>query len=281
MTDFGQPTARATLAQLLEVIQATVESVLGEPQQYKADARAGIWIREEIDPLLKTLTAMADANSKAAKCSCRPQQRGLVVAAIRMGDPPTPDSVVRPIQTDEDCPQHGTLTLAEKLPLPCPLCDEGEELTTYPKTFHRPLGASFSCGHWIEFPATTGLGLGTADRAVLPLNSMGMVLPGQSVQIVMRPQLGPFRPQRIVIGGANPAVWLIEDIRVGNRSQMPQGQGPLSGALFGPQGVDGQPVEIDFEVVQTAMDFAMTVRYVGDTPDGQEFRAAVIGIAAR
>jgi hypothetical protein len=262
VTDSGQPTARATLAQLLEVLQAAVESVLGEPQQYKADARAGIWIREEIEPLIKTLVGMVNTNSKAAKCSCVPVR-------------PTINKV------DMDCLQHGTLTLAERISTPCPLCDEGEELTTYPRTFQpgrcRPLGASFSCGHWISFPRTEP---SRELVSTIPMNSGGPVYPSQSAQITIRPQRGPFRPQRIVIGGANPADWLIDDIRVGNRSQM-GGRGPLDGAAFGPQGIDGEPLDLDLEVIQTAMDFWMIVRYIGTNPLGEEFRAMIVGVEAR
>jgi hypothetical protein len=45
----------------------------------------------------------------------------------------------------------------KSLPKPgCPVCGEGEELGHYPPTFlparRRPLGASYSCGHFISIP---------------------------------------------------------------------------------------------------------------------------------
>src|SRR5262245_34728730 len=67
------------------------------------------------------------------------------------------------------------------------------------------------------------------NRIYLPLSSGVNLLPGTKAVITSRPQ-DPFRPERIVIGG-NPESWIVNDIKVGNRSQFSQ-SGDVPGAVF-------------------------------------------------
>lgn len=71
--------------------------------------------------------------------------------------------------------------------------------------------------------------------------------------------------------------WRIDDVRIGNRSQM-LSTGGISGALFSCAAVD--PPAFRFETVQTAMDFVLEVSYVGPLPDGEVFEAAILGVGA-
>jgi hypothetical protein len=111
-------------------------------------------------------------------------------------------------------------------------------------------------------------------RIVLPMSS-GMSVPrNTSAQITSRPQNVSFRPTRIVIGGV-PGDWIVNDIKVGNRSQLSQ-SGDLPGELFAFDAVDTQ---IKLDTVFTAMDFVLLVTYVGSEEKGMPFICGVIGDA--
>lgn len=115
----------------------------------------------------------------------------------------------------------------------------------------------------------------TPGRIVLPMSSGVSILPNTSAQITTRPQACAFRPERLIIGG-NPENWIVNDIRVGNRTQFAQA-GDVPGEVFAYNATDAQ---ITFETVQTAMDFVVIVTYIGDKVHGEPFAACAIGPAA-
>ncbi len=116
-------------------------------------------------------------------------------------------------------------------------------------------------------------GPGRADRILLPMSSSGNVT--ASATITARPQNVAYRPERIIVGGT-PSNWTINDIKVGNRSQLSQA-GELPGEAFANTAID---TFVSFETVQTAMDFVMQVTFIGTASLGEQFKAAVFGTAA-
>jgi hypothetical protein len=114
-----------------------------------------------------------------------------------------------------------------------------------------------------------------ADRVILPMSSGSNILPNTSVQVTARPQNVAFRPERIVIGG-EPANWIINDVKVGNRSQFSQ-SGDVPGELFAATTIDSF---VSFETVQTAMDFVILTTFVGTSESGSPFICGVLGTAA-
>jgi hypothetical protein len=114
----------------------------------------------------------------------------------------------------------------------------------------------------------------TPGRVILPLSSGSIILPNTSVQVTARPQNVAFRPERIVIGGT-PADWIVNDIKIGNRSQFSQ-SGDIPGELFAATAVDSF---VSFETVQVAMDFSILLTYVGKEQGGTSFVCAALGTA--
>jgi len=112
-----------------------------------------------------------------------------------------------------------------------------------------------------------------ADRILLPMSSAGNVT--GSATITARPQNVAYRPERIIVGGT-PSNWTINDIKVGNRSQLSQA-GELPGEAFANTAID---TFVSFETVQTAMDFVVQVTFIGTASAGEQFKAAVFGTAA-
>ncbi len=120
-----------------------------------------------------------------------------------------------------------------------------------------------------------------AGREVLPMSVDGPILPGQSAQITARPQRVAFRPERVFISAASDATlgaaaWLVNDIKIGNRSQFSQ-SGSIPGDMFATTAIDSF---VSFETAQTAMDVVMVVTYIGSNSDGVSFYGAIIGTAA-
>lgn len=114
-----------------------------------------------------------------------------------------------------------------------------------------------------------------ADRVVLPMSSGVNILPNTSAQITSRPQTVAFRPERLIIGG-NAGDWIINDVKVGNRSQFSQ-SGDVPGEMFAATTIDSF---VSFETVQTAMDFVVLVTFVGASESGAPFVCGVLGTAA-
>ena len=122
----------------------------------------------------------------------------------------------------------------------------------------------------IEYP-----GPSRADRVVLPMSSGVNILPNTSAQITSRPQNVAFRPERLIIGGT-PGDWIVNDVKVGNRSQFSQ-SGDVPGEMFAATTIDSF---VSFETVQTAMDFVVLVTFVGASESGSPFVCGVLGTAA-
>jgi hypothetical protein len=112
-----------------------------------------------------------------------------------------------------------------------------------------------------------------ANRMLLPMSSGVAILPGTTAQVTARPQGIAFQPQRVIIGN-NPQDWVVNDIKVGNESQLAQ-SGDLPGEMFSSTTVDGF---VSFRTVQSAMDFVMQVTYIGNIQEGSAFICGVLGV---
>ncbi len=106
------------------------------------------------------------------------------------------------------------------------------------------------------------------ERILYPISSGGLVSPGESTQIVGRCSQCDIRPEFVVIGGA-PGDWHIDDIRIGDRSQVPPG------------GVSGEVLVARdrclFSFIRQSEDFRIQVSYVGYDPRGASFFSAIVG----
>jgi len=111
-----------------------------------------------------------------------------------------------------------------------------------------------------------------SNRIILPMTSSGNIVTSSSV--TARPQSQAYRPEKVIVGGT-PSNWLIDDIKVGNRSQFSQ-SGSIPAESFASNALGN---EVTFETVQTAMDFVMAVTYVGTNSAGEQFRCTVFGTA--
>ncbi len=160
-----------------------------------------------------------------------------------------------------------------------PVPGYGEEV--YP-TFQAegyPMHAYVSPGYAYGGSTTPSLverpGPSRTDRITLPMSSGVHILPNTSAQITSRPQSVAFRPERMIIGG-NPSEWVVNDVKVGNRSQFAQ-SGDVPGEMYAATTIDGH---LSMETVQTSMDFVIVVTFVGDAENGAPFVCGVLGTAA-
>jgi hypothetical protein len=87
-------------------------------------------------------------------------------------------------------------------------------------------------------------------------------------------ELGAIRKGAIYHGGA--ADWEINDITIGNKSQLAQA-GSLPGDMFASTSIDSF---ISFDTALTAMDVVVTATYRGPIKEGAFFSAAMIGTSA-
>jgi hypothetical protein len=109
-----------------------------------------------------------------------------------------------------------------------------------------------------------------------PLKIKSAANGGKPFEVVVRPQFAAFRPEDFAIKGDR-SRWLVHDIKVGNRSQfLAHHPEPVPGTEFGPNGV---LEHLRLETVQTAMDLAICVEYIGPEPEGEVFEATVVGTA--
>ena len=113
-----------------------------------------------------------------------------------------------------------------------------------------------------------------ARRLVLPMASSGVVTAGTSSTITARPQTIAFKPQRLVIPATIAPDFTIEDIKVGNKSQLAQ-SGSLPAEAFTQTSFD---IEMDMDTVQTSQDFVLQLTNISGAD--RTFRAAVYGRAA-
>lgn len=113
-----------------------------------------------------------------------------------------------------------------------------------------------------------------ARRLVLPLASTGTVAAAASATITSRPQTIAFKPQRVTIPATIAPDFTIEDIKVGNTSQLVQ-SGSLPAEAFVQQSFD---IEMDMDTVQTSQDFVIQCTNISGA--ARTFRAAVFGRSA-
>jgi hypothetical protein len=111
-------------------------------------------------------------------------------------------------------------------------------------------------------------------RANLPLSSGIRILPKTSAQITAHPQCQTFKPLGLVILG-NPDKWVVNDIKIGNRSQLSQA-GDLPGDLFAAENVGAF---VAMETCHVAMNITILVTYIGSDEAGEKFSAAIVGVA--
>ena len=114
-------------------------------------------------------------------------------------------------------------------------------------------------------------------REVLMFASGVPVLPGQSVQLVVRPQVG-LRCERFVIAaGSSPngaADWIVQDIRINARSQFIQ-PGDLPGDMFASDAIDAY---VTFHTLALAsVDVTVVATYVGPLQEGVPFFGSMFG----
>lgn len=109
-----------------------------------------------------------------------------------------------------------------------------------------------------------------SNRIILPMTSSGNIT--ASAAVTARPQSMAYRPEKIIVGGT-PTDWLIDDIKVGNRSQFSQA-GSIPAEAFASNALGN---EVAFETVQTAMDFVVQVTYLGTATAGAQFRSVIFG----
>lgn len=135
-------------------------------------------------------------------------------------------------------------------------------------------------------------------RRLLPAMSSGTLIhPGQSAQITARPQCDKFTVISLLVARSCAEAFMINDLRVGNRSQQMQAgdvpaeifaiDAPLIENLPEPDAdgfitikinkpaSDRSLLELDFDLCLTAMDLVLIVTNTSSTP--REFRAAWYG----
>lgn len=110
------------------------------------------------------------------------------------------------------------------------------------------------------------------DRDYRPLR----IRPGVIAKVTERPQWCAYRVEEIEIDG-DPSRWRVHDIQVGSRPQSASTLRPIPGERFCKGGIMS---ELRLETCQTAMDFSLTVEYVGPLPEGEVFEATIVGTAA-
>lgn len=106
-------------------------------------------------------------------------------------------------------------------------------------------------------------------------------LPSAAVITVM-PQM-TFRPRRLIVSGTCAHLFVIEDIRIGNASQLfDAGAVPASvpASVFAPGAFPFADPEITMATVGPGKEVSFRVRYVGKDPKGAQFFAALIGTDA-
>ena len=104
---------------------------------------------------------------------------------------------------------------------------------------------------------------------------------GLTAQITSRPQRIGFRPERLFVSsfsldGLGAAAWTINDITIGNVSQLAQA-GNLPGDMFANIAIDSF---VTFKTAQTAMDVVLVTTYNGTTEGGIPFTGSIIGSSA-
>jgi len=104
----------------------------------------------------------------------------------------------------------------------------------------------------------------------LPMSTGVPVLPTQTAQITGRPQRS-FVADRVVV--ATPDAWVVNEVRVGNRSQLVQG-GDIPALAFASRAAGCRVI---MDAVQTRMDFVVVATYAGSQDGGECFCCGVQG----
>lgn len=113
-----------------------------------------------------------------------------------------------------------------------------------------------------------------ARRQVLGMSSTGTVAAGASSSITARPQTFAFKPQRVIIPATVGPDFTIQDIKVGNVSQLVQ-SGDLPAEAYSQTSFG---VDMDMDTVQTSQDFVMQVTNISGA--ARTFRAMIVGKSA-
>ncbi len=113
-----------------------------------------------------------------------------------------------------------------------------------------------------------------ARKQVLGMVSSGTIAAAGTATITARPQTYAFKPERIVIPATVGPDFTIQDIKVGNISQLVQ-SGDLPAEAFSQTSFG---VEMDMDTVQTSQDFIMQVTNISG--GARTFRAMILGRSA-
>lgn len=113
---------------------------------------------------------------------------------------------------------------------------------------------------------------GSTTREVVPIASAVPVLPNQTVHMTARPQRGVFQIDRLIVPPDVAPHFVINDIIIGNRTQMAQAD-PIPANFFGSM----QDAFVSFGPAQIAMDISIQATCISDNPEGVIFRAAFLG----
>jgi hypothetical protein len=122
----------------------------------------------------------------------------------------------------------------------------------------------------------------------------GWVKPGRRTRFKIRPQTIALRIERIEFGH-DPKDWLVNDFRIGDRSQFPTYGGTAKRSIHNEDtpeqdGIDGETLctlgsairsDNPFDTVQTAMDIIFDVVYRGPNPEGQPMDCTIHCTAAQ
>ncbi len=113
-----------------------------------------------------------------------------------------------------------------------------------------------------------------ARKQVLGMVSNGTIAAAGTATITARPQTFAFKPERVFIPATVGPSFTIQDIKVGNVSQLvPSGDLPaeaFSQTSFG--------IEMDMDTVQTSQDFILQVTNISGS--ARTFRALILGRSA-
>lgn len=113
-----------------------------------------------------------------------------------------------------------------------------------------------------------------ARRQVLGMSSSGTIAAAASASITARPQTFAFKPQRVIIPATVGPDFTIQDIKVGNVSQLVQ-SGDLPAEAYSQTSFG---VDMDMDTVQTSQDFVMQVTNISGA--ARTFRAMIVGKSA-
>lgn len=113
-----------------------------------------------------------------------------------------------------------------------------------------------------------------ARRQYLGMASTGTVAAAGTAAITSRPQSFAYKPERLFIPSTVGPDFIVNDIKVGNVSQLVQ-TGDLPAEMFGQTSFG---VEMDFDTVQTSQDFVVQVTNISGA--ARQFRAGIVGRAA-